>query len=126
MKEYPTDMIRNVALVSHAGAGKTSLGEAMFVARVGRSAHVPFRMSARTSPNPDYLATCHDQRQRTVTEGGKFNLAKISTRSRPHILKTPNRVSPTGAFSAVRRLNARTSRDFRGSIIPSSQSRAEA
>lgn len=29
MKEYATHSIRNVALVSHAGAGKTSLGEAM-------------------------------------------------------------------------------------------------
>ena len=29
MKEYPTENIRNVALVSHGGAGKTSLGEAM-------------------------------------------------------------------------------------------------
>ncbi len=29
MKEYGTDLIRNVALVSHGGAGKTSLGEAM-------------------------------------------------------------------------------------------------
>lgn len=29
MKEYATDAIRNVALVSHAGAGKTSLAEAM-------------------------------------------------------------------------------------------------
>lgn len=29
MKEYATDSIRNVALISHAGAGKTSLGEAM-------------------------------------------------------------------------------------------------
>ncbi|NIM95273.1 MAG: elongation factor G [Anaerolineales bacterium] len=28
MKEYGTDFIRNVALVSHGGAGKTSLGEA--------------------------------------------------------------------------------------------------
>lgn len=32
MKEYATDLIRNVALVSHAGAGKTSLGEAMLFA----------------------------------------------------------------------------------------------
>jgi elongation factor G len=29
MKEYATELIRNVALVSHGGAGKTSLGEAM-------------------------------------------------------------------------------------------------
>src|SRR5947209_5169495 len=29
MKEYPTDRIRNVALVSHQGTGKTSLVEAM-------------------------------------------------------------------------------------------------
>jgi elongation factor G len=32
MKDYATDAIRNVALVSHAGAGKTSLGEAMLFA----------------------------------------------------------------------------------------------
>lgn len=41
MKDYATDAIRNVALVSHAGAGKTSLGEAMLFAtdvitRMGR------------------------------------------------------------------------------------------
>ena len=29
MKEYGTDNIRNVALVSHSGAGKTSLVEAL-------------------------------------------------------------------------------------------------
>ena len=29
MKEYATELIRNVALVSHGGGGKTSLGEAM-------------------------------------------------------------------------------------------------
>jgi elongation factor G len=41
MKEYATDSIRNVALVSHAGAGKTSLAEAMLfvtgaVTRMGK------------------------------------------------------------------------------------------
>jgi len=29
MKEYPTDKLRNIALVSHSGGGKTILGEAM-------------------------------------------------------------------------------------------------
>ena len=29
MKEYATDFIRNVALISHGGGGKTSLGEAL-------------------------------------------------------------------------------------------------
>ncbi len=29
MKEYGTDFIRNIALISHGGAGKTSLGEAL-------------------------------------------------------------------------------------------------
>lgn len=32
MKEYPTDKIRNVALVGHAAAGKTTLAEAMLLA----------------------------------------------------------------------------------------------
>lgn len=32
MKEYATDLLRNVALVSHGGAGKTILGEAMLFA----------------------------------------------------------------------------------------------
>jgi elongation factor G len=32
MKEYRTDLIRNVALVSHGGGGKTSLGEALLYA----------------------------------------------------------------------------------------------
>ncbi|MGD8603245.1 MAG: elongation factor G [Anaerolineales bacterium] len=41
MKEYPTEMLRNVALVSHGGAGKTTLGEAMLylsgaITRIGR------------------------------------------------------------------------------------------
>ncbi len=41
MKEYDTDRLRNVALVSHGGGGKTSLGEAMLFAtgaltRMGR------------------------------------------------------------------------------------------
>ena len=41
MKEYATEFIRNVALVSHGGAGKTSLGEAMLfltgvINRMGR------------------------------------------------------------------------------------------
>jgi elongation factor G len=29
MKEFGTEFIRNIALISHGGAGKTSLGEAM-------------------------------------------------------------------------------------------------
>ncbi len=41
MKEYATDSLRNIALVSHAGAGKTSLAEAMLfvsgaVTRMGK------------------------------------------------------------------------------------------
>ncbi|HEX9679842.1 MAG TPA: GTP-binding protein, partial [Anaerolineales bacterium] len=41
MKEYATDRLRNVALVSHGGGGKTSLGEAMLfvtgaLTRMGR------------------------------------------------------------------------------------------
>lgn len=32
MKEYRTDLIRNIALVSHGGGGKTSLGEALLFA----------------------------------------------------------------------------------------------
>jgi len=41
MKEYATDSLRNIALVSHAGAGKTSLSEAMLfttgaITRMGR------------------------------------------------------------------------------------------
>ncbi|HEY8491354.1 MAG TPA: elongation factor G [Dehalococcoidia bacterium] len=41
MKSYPTERIRNVALASHGGVGKTSLGEAMLyltgaVSRLGR------------------------------------------------------------------------------------------
>lgn len=43
----------------------------------------------------------------------------------PHILNTPNRVSATSAFSAALKLSARTSRDFAGSMIPSSQSLAD-
>ena len=35
MKTYPTDSLRNVALLSHSGAGKTSLAEAMlFLAKM--------------------------------------------------------------------------------------------
>lgn len=42
MKEYSTSMLRNVALVSHGGAGKTSLAEAMLftagaIERLGRT-----------------------------------------------------------------------------------------
>ena len=29
MREYKTELVRNVALVAHGGAGKTSLSEAM-------------------------------------------------------------------------------------------------
>ena len=32
MKEYTSDLIRNVAVVSHDGAGKTALVEALLVA----------------------------------------------------------------------------------------------
>ena len=42
MKEYATEFIRNVALVSHGGAGKTSLGEAMlyYVGAINRMGKV--------------------------------------------------------------------------------------
>ena len=41
MKEYATEKLRNIAFVSHGGAGKTSLGEAMLhhtgaVTRMGK------------------------------------------------------------------------------------------
>ena len=41
MKNYTTEKIRNVALISHSGAGKTSLAEAMIytsgaVSRLGK------------------------------------------------------------------------------------------
>ena len=31
MKEYTTDKLRNIAMVSHSGAGKTTLVEALLV-----------------------------------------------------------------------------------------------
>ena len=43
-----------------------------------------------------------------------------------HMRNTPNRVSSTGALAAARSDSAITSRDLRGSTMPSSQSRAEA
>ena len=43
-----------------------------------------------------------------------------------HIRNTPKRVSSIGAFSAARSDRATTSRVVRGSMMPSSQSRAEA
>ena len=33
MKEYTTDKIRNIAMVSHSGAGKTTLAEALLAAK---------------------------------------------------------------------------------------------
>ena len=44
----------------------------------------------------------------------------------PYIRNTPKRVSSMGALSAAESDRASTSRDLRGSIMPSSQSRAEA
>ncbi len=44
---------------------------------------------------------------------------------RIHILNTPNFVSSIGALSAADRLSATTSRVRAGSMMPSSQSRAE-
>ena len=35
MKDYGSDRIRNIALVSHSGAGKTSLAEAMLYVSKG-------------------------------------------------------------------------------------------
>ncbi len=43
-----------------------------------------------------------------------------------HIRNTPKRVSSIGALSAALSDKASTSRDLRGSMMPSSQSRAEA
>ena len=43
-----------------------------------------------------------------------------------HMRNTPKRVSSIGAFSAARSDSATTSRVVRGSMMPSSQSRAEA
>ena len=42
MKEYGTEFIRNVALVSHGGGGKTSLGEALlfFTSAINRMGKV--------------------------------------------------------------------------------------
>ena len=42
-----------------------------------------------------------------------------------YILQTPNFVSGIGALSAADSDSASTSRDFAGSMMPSSQSRAE-
>ena len=50
------------------------------------------------------------------------NVGRVST----YIRKTPNLVSPMGAFSAADRLNARTVRVSDGSMMPSSQRRAVA
>ena len=44
----------------------------------------------------------------------------------PPILKTPKRVSSTGAFSAARSDSATTSRVVRGSLMTSSHRRAQA
>ena len=53
---------------------------------------------------------------------GNGNLGRVIT----YIRKTPNLVSPIGAFSAADRLNARTVRVSAGSMMPSSQRRAVA
>jgi hypothetical protein len=51
--------------------------------------------------------------------------SRVKAGASPHILNTPNFVSFTSAFSAADRLSASTSRERAGSMMPSSQRRAE-
>lgn len=58
--------------------------------------------------------------------GNDEHILNLSRKRHVHIRNTPKRVSSIGAFNAALNDRASTSRDLRGSMMPSSQSRAEA
>lgn len=84
-----------------------------------RDGFVPPSTSSSACPFDSRLAP---PGRTAAPERGKFPHRPDS----PHILNTPKRVSPTGAFADAESDSASTSRDLRGSTIPSSQSLAEA
>lgn len=61
MKEYSTGNIRNVALISHGGAGKTTLGDAMLFLSGGNDRF------GRTDDNSSVLDFDHDEQRRKTT-----------------------------------------------------------
>ena len=97
MKEYPPDHLRNVALIGHGGAGKTSLAEAMLYAagattRQGRvedgntvSDYHPDEIERQISINTSLLVA--------EWKGNKFNL-----------LDTPGYMDFTGEVKASMRV----------------------
>jgi elongation factor G len=82
MKEYPTQMIRNIALVSHSGAGKTMLAEA-FLHVTGATTRLG---------NTEDGTTAADFEEEEIRRGISLSTAVIPVEYRDHkinILDTP-------------------------------------
>ena len=110
--------IETVAVHSDADRAARHVRMAIRTCRAARSASL-------------WTATVSMPRRRAVSMTRQAISPRLAIRirenmARPYILKTAKRVGTTGAFAATRSDAASTRRVSRGSIMPSSHSRADA